>query len=69
MLPRSLRSGRDDRESKYRRDAGATETETKDAGLPETNARDPHKSGESPPLQGRPKIFLLVQGSDTSRDS
>jgi hypothetical protein len=34
-----------------RRSAAATKAETKDAGLPDTNRRDSHKSGESPPLQ------------------
>src|SRR6267378_3115714 len=41
------------REKSPRRSAAATKAEMKDAGLPDTNRRDPHKSGESPPLHGQ----------------
>jgi hypothetical protein len=57
-LRKGARLGRRPLQQQERR--GTRAGEEKDAGLPDTNLRDPHKPGESPALQGtrgRDKFF------------
>jgi hypothetical protein len=70
-LPRSLHYGpqkerpigRDDGKRKKAPRAATLQSGSQDAGLPDTNRRDPHKAGESPALQSQRRALpRQVQG-------